>query len=138
MSEIVAGYHMHCMCLISSTFHYNCFLAISASFRQISRIHESPTDKRKVLHDSYADTHKRYPLLQPFYHYFEQTTAWRFGWRPYFYICALVVLKCLDRRVGLPMDLEGGCGGMGAESLIGGIEVVWRRKSEADCVIAGS
>ena len=36
------------------------------------------------------------------------------------------------------MDLEGGCGGLGVESLIGGIEVVWRRKSEGDCVIVGS
>ena len=42
---------------------------------------------------------------------------------------------CLDSfLVGLPMELEGGCSGLGVEVLTAGIEVVWRRKSEEETV----
>jgi hypothetical protein len=49
-----------------------------------------------------------------------------------------LVRMCLDSLVGLPMELEGGCSGLGVEVLTAGIEVVWRRKSEGDCVFVGS
>jgi hypothetical protein len=94
----------------------------------------SRSSKRKVFHDSNADTHGRLSHTLPFYHLFETDDGLAMCDDSFVPTCILSLARllvnkaCLD-RVELLMDLEGGCGGLVVESLFWrDLEVVWGKE----------